>query len=112
MKALNFNEVRVVVNCQYWENKAFESGGEAWVPKGGISYSFVIESDDWFYDEDRIKPLVERIIFRRCNLYCRMEVVDYEVIFVDPRDISDEVTEAVKGLYDKNPFLVVNKILD
>jgi hypothetical protein len=91
MKALQINEVRVVVNCQYYENKAYWEGGEAWRPKGGVSYSFVVESDEWFYGEDEIKRVVERIVAGKCNDFCRMEVVDYETIFEDAKDISDEV---------------------
>ena len=102
MKSFDFGQVKVVVNCQYWENKAYWEGGEAWRPKGGVSFSFVIESDEWMYcDEEVVKPMVERIIAGKCNDFCRMEVLGYETIFEEPKDISDEVAQLCEAEYKR-----------
>ena len=102
MKSFDFGQVKVVVNCQYWENKAYWEGGEAWRPKGGVSFSFVISSDEWMYcDEEVVKPMVERIIAGKCNDFCRMEVLGYETIFEEPKDISDEVAQLCEAEYKR-----------
>ena len=88
MRALNFNEVKVVVNCQY-----FEKGK----PKGGVDFSFIVESDEWFYCEDVVKSAAERVVANMNNAYCRLEVVGYETIFEEPKDITDEVVKHFKA---------------
>ena len=102
MKSFDFGQVKVLVNCQYWENKAYCEGGEAWRPKGGISFSFVIDSDEWMYcDDEVVKPMVERIIASKCNDFCRMDIIDYETIFEEPKDISDEVALLCEAEYKR-----------
>ena len=95
-------EVRVVVHCQYFENYAFESGGEAWKPKGGSTFSFIIDSDDWLYGADDVKEVVNEVIDTKYNnAYQRFEAVDYEVIFQEATCISDDVAMLCKQLWER-----------
>ena len=99
MRPLQFDEVRVLVSCQYYENYAFESGGEAWKPKGGTNFAFNIKSDEWFYLADTVvKPMIESLIESKCDNYCRYEIVSYDTIFEDPTDITDELVALESGL--------------
>jgi hypothetical protein len=102
MKKLQMNEVRVVVNCQYFENYAWESGGDAWKPKGLHQFAFNIDSDEWFYCSDEaVKPMVERIVANKCNAHSRFQVVGYETIFEEMEDISGEVNMLCKEEYKR-----------
>ena len=39
----------VHINCQYYENKAFYEGGEAWKPKGGHKFQIEMDTDLLMY---------------------------------------------------------------
>jgi hypothetical protein len=36
---------KIIVHAQYFENKAFYEGGEAWRPKGGHTFSIEMDAD-------------------------------------------------------------------
>ena len=101
MRTLKFDEVKVVVNCQYFENYAWESGGEAWKPKGGVDFAFIVNSDEWCYCDNVVKAMVERVIANRCDGYQRFKVVGYETICEEPKDITDEVAMLCKAEYER-----------
>jgi len=48
-----------------------------------------------------VKPMVERIIASKCNDFCRMDIIDYETIFEEPKDISDEVALLCEAEYKR-----------
>jgi hypothetical protein len=101
MRTLKFDEVKVVVNCQYFENYAWMSGGEAWKPKGGVDFAFIINSDEWCYVGNVVKAVVERFIAGKNNSHGRYEVVGYETICEEPKDITDEVATLCKAEFDR-----------
>ena len=109
---IKFNEVRVVVTCQYYENYAYENGGEAWKPKGSHQFTFIIDSDEWLYCSDEVvKPMVERIIANKCNGHSRYEVLGYDTIFEDMEDITKSVAMLCKEQYDNRNAAVVDSVI-
>jgi len=110
MKKLQMNEVRVVVNCQYFENYAWESGGEAWKPKGGVDFAFIINSDEWCYCDNVVKAMVERVIANKCSFHSRYKVVGYETIHEEPKDITDAVAMLCKAEYERLDEVALSEI--
>ena len=99
MKNLEFNQVRIIVSCQYYENYAADNqdffNKPIWKAKGESQFTFVIDSDEWMYIDDRIKASVQRIISKKSNGFCKYEIVGYETLFFQPEDITDEVNKAM-----------------
>lgn len=110
MRALKFNEVKVVVNCQYFENYG-SNVAPHWKPKGGVDFSFIVDSDEWFYCEDEIKSAAERAVANKNNTYCRLEVVGYETIFEEPKDITYDVVTLFKEAINKANEEALLKVL-
>jgi hypothetical protein len=101
MKNLEFNQVRIIVSCQYYENYAADNQDffdkPIWKTKGESQFTFVIDSDEWTYGDDNIKRLVEKIILNKSNSYCKYKILGYETYFVQPDDITDEVKKAMQN---------------
>jgi hypothetical protein len=103
MKNLEWNQVRIIVDCQYYENYAVDNQDffdkPIWKPKGESQFTFVIDTDEWIYDGSakaaKIKPLVEKIISSKSNGYCKYDIVGYETYFSEPDDITDELNKAM-----------------
>jgi hypothetical protein len=101
MKNLEWNQVRIIVDCQYYENYAADNQDffdkPIWKPKGLSQFTFVNDSDEWIYGDDKIKPKVEKIISSKSNGYCKYEIVSYETYFVQPDDITDELNKYMQN---------------
>jgi hypothetical protein len=100
MKNLELNQVRIIVDCQYYENYAADNeyffSNPIWKCKGQSQFTYTIDSDEWMYCDNEIKPIIEKIISSKSNGYCKYEIVGYETYFTQPDDITDEVTKACK----------------
>ena len=99
MKNLEWNQVRIIVDCQYYENYAADNQDffdkPIWKPKGQSQFTFIVDSDEWIYGDDKIKSIVEKIISSKANGYCKYEIVGYETYFTQPDDITDELNKAM-----------------
>jgi hypothetical protein len=89
----------VHINCQYYENKAFYEGGEAWKPKGGHKFQMEMDTDILLYCEDVTAILSKMVETHNTDLE-RFKYIDYEIIWQTP---------SVLGTVDE--FLKINSEL-
>ena len=73
----------VHINCQYYENKAFYEGGEAWKPKGGHKFQIEMDTDLLMYCEDADAILSKMVESHNTGLE-RFKYIDYEIIWQQP----------------------------
>ena len=84
----------VHINCQYYENKAFYEGGEAWKPKGGHKFQIEMDTDLLMYCEDVTAILSKMVEAHNTDLE-RFKYIDYEIIWQKP-SILGTVEEFLK----------------
>jgi hypothetical protein len=90
------SKVKVLVFCQYWENKAFYCGGEAWSAKGGNQFVFNVDSDVVCYAEESLVEVIKEVIASKCDAGSRYAYISHEVFFHKWVDITDEVDERLE----------------
>ena len=73
----------VHINCQYYENKAFYEGGEAWKPKGGHKFQIEMDTDILMYCEDSTAIFSKMVEAHNTDLE-RFKYIDYEIIWQTP----------------------------
>jgi hypothetical protein len=73
----------VHINCQYYENKAFYEGGEAWKPKGGHKFQIEMDTDILMYCEDSTAIFSKMVEKHNTDLE-RFNYIDYEIIWQTP----------------------------
>ena len=73
----------VHINCQYYENKAFYEGGEAWKPKGGHKFQIEMDTDILMYCEDSTAIFSKMVEKHNTDLE-RFKYIDYEIIWQTP----------------------------
>jgi len=73
----------VHINCQYYENKAFYEGGEAWKPKGGHKFQIEMDTDILMYCEDSTAIFSKMVEKHNTDLE-RFKYIDYEIIWQKP----------------------------
>ena len=84
----------VHINCQYYENKAFYEGGEAWKPKGGHKFQIEMDTDILMYCEDSTAIFSKMVEAHNTDLE-RFKYIDYEIIWQKP-SILGTVEEFLK----------------
>jgi hypothetical protein len=89
----------VHINCQYYENKAFYEGGEAWKPKGGHKFQMEMDTDILLYCED-VTAILSKMVEKHNTDLERFKYIDYEIIWQTP---------SVLGTVDE--FLKINSEL-
>jgi hypothetical protein len=89
----------VHINCQYYENKAFYEGGEAWKPKGGHKFQMEMDTDILLYCED-VTAIFSKMVEKHNTDLERFKYIDYEIIWQTP---------SVLGTVDE--FLKINSEL-
>lgn len=80
----------LVITCQFYENKAWYEGGFAWAPKGGSTFHVKIDMDDWTYYSDKVRDAIAVVVASKDSNVERNEIVDIELIFDEPVDITKE----------------------
>jgi hypothetical protein len=89
-------KIKVLVLCQYYENYGYYNGTENWKSKDGHQFSFMIDSDDYFYDDDRVVETFKEVIQSKNNSLNRFQYVSHE------REMeSEDITTEVMELYTK-----------
>ena len=76
---LNYDECRVNVFTQHYENGK---------PKGGITYTFKVDSDTMFYAKEFVLEKLMEELAKLSSPDCRVEYISHEVLFVEPTDIT------------------------
>jgi hypothetical protein len=76
--------ISVLVSAQYYENYS-DNQTPYWKPKGGVDFSFPIDSDlvMYAYKED-LKTALIKMVEEQSNEYSRYEYIDHEVKFSKP----------------------------
>jgi hypothetical protein len=76
--------ISVLVSAQYYENYS-DNQTPYWKPKGGVDFSFPIDSDlvMYAYKED-LKTALIKMVEEQSNEYSRYEYIDHEVKFSNP----------------------------
>ena len=76
--------ISVLVSAQYYENYS-DNQTPYWKPKGGVDFSFPIDSDlvMYAYKED-LKSALIKMVEEQSNDYSRYEYIDHEVKFGKP----------------------------
>jgi hypothetical protein len=76
--------ISVLVSAQYYENYS-DTQTPYWKPKGGVDFSFPIDSDlvMYAYKED-LKSALIKMVEEQSNEYSRYEYIDHEVKFGKP----------------------------
>ena len=76
--------ISVLVSAQYYENYS-DNQTPYWKPKGGVDFSFPIDSDlvMYAYKED-LKTALIKMVEEQSNEYSRYEYIDHEVKFGKP----------------------------
>lgn len=77
----------VHINCQYYENKAFYEGGEAFRPKGGHKFQIEMDTDILMYCEDPHAILTQMVEAHNTELE-KFEYIDYEIIWQEPTQLG------------------------
>jgi hypothetical protein len=78
--------ISILVSAQYYENyNTTGEGAPYWKPKGGVDFSFPIDSDlvMYAYKED-LKSALIKMVEEQSNDYSRYEYIDHEVKFGKP----------------------------
>jgi hypothetical protein len=76
--------ISILVSAQYYENYS-DTQTPYWKPKGGVDFSFPIDSDlvMYAYKED-LKTALIKMVEEQSNDYSRYEYIDHEVKFGKP----------------------------
>ena len=76
--------ISVLVSAQYYENYS-DNQTPYWKPKGGVDFSFPIDSDlvMYAYKED-LKSALIKMVEEQSNEHCLYEYIDHEVKFGKP----------------------------
>lgn len=76
--------ISILVSAQYYENYS-DTQTPYWKPKGGVDFSFPIDSDlvMYAYKED-LKSALIKMVEEQSNEYSRYEYIDHEVKFGKP----------------------------
>jgi hypothetical protein len=76
--------ISVLVSAQYYENYS-DNQTPYWKPKGGVDFSFPIDSDlvMYAYKED-LKTALIKMVEAQSNSHGRYEYIDHEVKFSKP----------------------------
>jgi hypothetical protein len=76
--------ISILVSAQYYENYS-DTQTPYWKPKGGVDFSFPIDSDlvMYAYKED-LKSALIKMVEEQSNDYSRYEYIDHEVKFGKP----------------------------
>jgi hypothetical protein len=76
--------ISVLVSAQYYENYS-DNQTPYWKPKGGVDFSFPIDSDlvMYAYKED-LKSALIKMVEEQSDEYSRYEYIDHEVKFSKP----------------------------
>jgi hypothetical protein len=71
--------ISILVSAQYYENYS-DSKNPYWKPKGGVDFSFPVDSDlvMYAYKED-LKNALIKMVEEQSNDYSRYEYIDHEV---------------------------------
>ena len=98
-------KVKVVANCQYYENYNVgpDGFGEVpyWKPKGGHIFEMPIDSDVVMYcDDEVLVGAINNLVEKQNTIAVKFEVIDYDVVFTKP--------EVVEGLESEINDLTLN----
>jgi hypothetical protein len=102
--------VKIVVNCQYYENynvgpDGFNTYGDGlphWKPKGGHTFEMPIDSDVVIYTDDEVmKKAILNLVESQNTIAERFEYREHRVVFSEP-----SVVEGLESEIDKLNELV------
>jgi hypothetical protein len=76
--------ITVLVSAQYYENYS-DTDIPYWKPKGGVDFSFPVDSDLLMYTSEReLVIALSRLVGAQSNGYARYEYLSHEVKFSEP----------------------------
>ena len=88
---LKSNECRVNVLVQYYENYSEVENIPYWKPKGGHTFTFVVDVDTFIYSEDSVIKGIKEVLVGECDNHSRYEYLSHEVMFSEPTDLTDKL---------------------
>lgn len=90
------DNLTVKILCQYWENYS-DSDKPYWKPKGAVVFKAVIDYGVWHYDGQKAKEILSGIVAGKSNVMVKYDVVEFELEFSEPTDISGEFAKIYNG---------------
>jgi hypothetical protein len=76
--------ISILVSAQYYENYS-DSKNPYWKPKGGVDFSFPVDSDLAIYAcKEDLKNALIKMVEAQSNEYSRYEYISHEFKFSDP----------------------------
>jgi hypothetical protein len=76
--------ISILVSAQYYENYS-DNQTPYWKPKGGVDFSFPIDSDLVMYAyKEELREALIKMVEEQSNEYSRYEYIDHEVKFSAP----------------------------
>jgi hypothetical protein len=76
--------ISILVSAQYYENYS-DSQTPYWKPKGGVDFSFPIDSDLVMYAyKEELREALIKMVEEQSNEHSRYEYIDHEVKFAAP----------------------------
>ena len=97
-------KVKVVVNCQYYENYNVgpDGFGEVpyWKPKGGHTFEMPIDSDVVFYaDTEVVVQAIKNMVEKQNSIAEKFEYREHEFVSVEPSVVNGLENE-IDRLYE------------
>ena len=76
--------ISILVSAQYYENYS-DSQTPYWKPKGGVDFSFPVDSDLVMYAGNGfLENVLTKMVEEQSNEHSRYEYIDHEVKFSSP----------------------------
>ena len=92
----------ILIHAQYYENKAWYEGGEAWKPKGGHTFKVEMDADLLLYTDPA--EVFGKMLESQNTDMERFTYVDYEIQWQEPTLLGTQ-EDYVKANQDLNPEL-------
>lgn len=98
--------MKLRIICQYWENYAamnddWDGKREGWKPKGGAEFIAAIPDYAMMLSGEELKDISIKVISKHSNLHVKYDVVETEILFSDPTDVSEEFMKEIKLQYER-----------
>lgn len=96
--------VKIVVNCQYYENYNVgpDGFGEVpyWKPKGGHTFEMPVDSDVVMYTDDEVMAkAIINLVESQNSIAERFEYREHRVVFTEP-SVVEGLESEIQKLYE------------
>lgn len=94
---------KILVHTQYFENKAFYEGGEAWRPKGGHTFQIEMDADLLMFTDP--SEVFGKMLESQNNDIERFTYVEHEIQWQEPTVLGTQ-EDYIKTNQELNPETV------